>query len=252
METDKPSKQAAKLHLALDYRFLTLALLGVIVVMILLWKPWSVASDENQTVQVNGEATVSAVPDEFIFYPSYSFPQKNSESALKALTAKSNAIVEKLKDLGVAENDIKTSADNYKYYYSFDMPEGESYSLQLTVTINDEKLAQKVQDYLVSTRPKGSITPQSAFSDEKRKELESKARDEATKDARKKAEQMGENLGFRVGAVKAVSDNSGFGVMPYAGRDIAVSDSDAPEKSLNLNPGENELSYTVSVTYYID
>ena len=103
----------------------------------------------------------------------------------------------------------------------------------------------------MTTLPTGAVSPQASFSDAKRKELESKAREMATKEARAKAEQSAKNLGFSVGAVKSVNDGVGFGdVYPLAAessaRDIA-----APTSKLTVQPGENELTYQVTVVYFI-
>jgi uncharacterized protein YggE len=128
-----------------------------------------------------------------------------------------------------------------------------TYNLQLTVTLTNKDLVQKVQDYLVATLPTGGVSPQAGFSDSKRKQLESNARDEATKDARSKADQSAKNLGFRVGKVKSVDDGSGFGGMPYATSkaESAVALDIAASPSLSVQPGENELSYSVTVVYTI-
>jgi len=82
--------------------------------------------------------------------------------------------------------------------------------------------------------------------------LENQARDEATKDARAKADQSAKNLGFKVAAVKAVNDGSGFGGYPYPTIDYAEGlKADDSRSSLTIQPGENDLSYTVTVTYFI-
>jgi uncharacterized protein YggE len=97
----------------------------------------------------------------------------------------------------------------------------------------------------------GGVTPQSTFSTTKQKELESRGRDQATKEARTKADQQAKNLGFTVGKVKSVEDSgdSGYGgVMPMAASAMDVS---STQKSLAVQPGQNDLTYTVQVTYYI-
>lgn len=150
----------------------------------------------------------------------------------------------------MADKNIKVNSDSWSYPVYESMGSGPVYTLRLTVTTQTDALTQKVQDFLVSTTPTGSISPQATFSEAKLKQVEAQGRDEATKDARKKAEQSAENLGFRLGAVKTVNDGAGFGgVYPLAGRDIAVSDKSA--SSLPVLPGENELTYSVTVTYYI-
>lgn len=233
---------------SLDLRWVILLLVAVIAAMLFIWKPWSSGGTSDRTIEVTGDATIKATPDEFVFYPSYQFKNANKEAALAELTAKSEAITGELKKLGVEEKDIKTNSSGYDYAMPEDS-DGVTYALQLTVTVGDEELAQKVQDYLVTTAPVGSVSPYPAFSEAKQKELESQARDQATKDARQKAEQSGKNLGFKVGKVKSVSDGTGFS-MPFYGRgEVTTSDNSA--KSLQLYPGENELPYSVTVVYYI-
>jgi uncharacterized protein YggE len=95
------------------------------------------------------------------------------------------------------------------------------------------------------------VTPSPTFSESKRKELESHARGKATEDARRKADQSAENLGFKVGAVKSVEEGSGFGgVIPFRGATTMEGDK-AVASDLSLQPGENELNYSVTVVYFI-
>lgn len=246
---ESSAPKAQKLNLSLDFRWIALALLAVIVAMLVAWKPWS-AKATDRTVEVSGEATVSARPDEFVFYPAYEFENSDKQAALNQLTAKSSEVVAAIKKLGVADKDIKTNSDSWSYPAYESIGSTPVYTLRLTVTAGNEALAQKVQDYLVTTTPTGSVSPQATFSDKKRKELEDKARDEASKDARKKAEQSAKNLGFKLAAVKSVNDGSGFGIYPATGyaTDLKAEES---RSSLSIQPGENDLSYTVTVIYYI-
>lgn len=243
-----------KLNLSLDYKIISLLLLAVIVLMLFAWRPWQEAPGAaDRTVQVTGQAEITAEPDEFVFYPTYQFKNADKSAALADLSKKSDELVAELKKLGVPDSKIKTNAGGFERgTYLPEVMDGSTvYTLSLTVTVNDRQLAQKVQDYLVGTSPTGSVSPQASFSNAKQKELENKARDEATKDARKKAEQSAENLGYRIGKVKSVSDSSGFGpIRPLDSRTMELDASTSTSK-LVLQPGENELSYSVTVTYYI-
>lgn len=241
-----------KLSLSFDYRIIVILLVAVIVAMLAMWRPWSTAAGaSDRTIEVTGTATVSERPDEFVFYPTYEFDNADKAAALEQMTTKSNEVVAGLKKLGVADKNIKTNSDSWSYPTTkIDGETTTTYTLRLTITAGSDELAQKVQDYLVSTVPSGTISPQATFSEAKLKEVESKGRDEASKDARAKAEQSAKNLGFKVASVKSVSDGSGFGgVYPLMERD-AMTDS-ATSSSLSIQPGENELTYTVTVVYYI-
>ncbi len=244
-----------RVSLTIDLRLVILLLLIIIGGMFVAWKPWQEpVSNDSRTVSVTGDAKLKAEPDQYVFYPTYQFKDKSKETALANLTKKSDELIKELKKLGVADNQIKSNSDGYDYSYYYDQGAGQStYSLQLTITVNNKALAQKVQDYLVSTEPSGAVSPSASFSDTKRKELQSKARDQATKDARAKAEQSAKNLGFKVGKVKSVKDGTGFDdqVRLYEGANSAADISSDAKASLTVQPGQDDLTYSVNVVYYV-
>jgi uncharacterized protein YggE len=240
-----------KLNISLDYRLLCLVLVAILIGLVIWLRPWSAPGNNDREISVSGESVIKATPDEFVFYPSYEVKNDDRQTALNTLTQKSDDIITGLKNIGVTDEQIKTSSSDYDKYTYIEPTEGvPTYTLQLTVTVASQEMAQKVQDYLLTTSPSGTISPYSAFSTEKRKELESQARDEATIDAREKAEQSAENLGFKLGKVKSIEDQSGFGgVIPL---DTPATMEDSARSSLSVQPGENEITYTVRVVYYLD
>lgn len=245
-------KSKNSFNLKMDYRVIIGLLLVVISLMLLFWRPWEPRIDaESRTIDVTGQAKVTAVPDEFVFTPAYEFKNADKAAALSELSKKSDEIIKKLKEMGVADNKIKTNSDGYDYPVYDKQETIPTYTLRLTVTVNDKEEAQKVQNYLVSTAPTGAVSPQLAFSDAKRKELENKARDEATKEARSKAEQSAKNLGFTLGEIKSVNDGASFGGVRPMLRDGATAEDSAQSSELSLQPGENELTYHVTVVYFV-
>jgi uncharacterized protein len=254
MPTEPSTGHASKgeLTFSIDYRIIALLLSAIIVAMLFLWRPWS-GGTGDRTVAVTGQTVLRATPDEFIFYPVYQVQNNDKQSALDALNTKSETVVAKLKELGVADKAIKTSTSGYDYPIYDMSSEKATYTAQLTVTLQDQVLAQKVLDYLMTTAPTGSVSPQLGFSDAKQKDLEAKARNDATKDARAKAEQMGKNLGFRLGKVKVVTDGTGFGggPVPLQARETIAAMPAQKDAGTQLHPGENELPYAVTITYFI-
>jgi len=253
METSN-SEGKKKLSLSLDLRLIVIVLLLVIAGMLAIWRPWTSKVDTTRTITVSGESKITAEPDEFTFNPSYEFKDSSKDVALAALTQKSDEIVKKLKDIGVASSKIKINSDGYDYRnYYFDGTSNDfTYTLRPTVVVGNRDLAQKVQDYLVTTSPSGQVSPQASFSKTLQKVLEGKARDEATKDARAKADQSAKNLGFKVGKVKSVDDgNNSGGIMPYGMMDSLASGTEAKTATLSIQPGENDLDYSVTVVYYV-
>ncbi|HUP26650.1 MAG TPA: SIMPL domain-containing protein [Candidatus Limnocylindrales bacterium] len=248
-----PNKQ---LNLRIDYQLIIIILLAVIIAMLAIWRPWNgkSAASSDRTVSVSGEATIKAEPDEYIFNPSYQFKNTDKAAALAELTKKSDELVSKIKALGIPDSNIKTGSSGYDYYQYYYDPgtRTNTYTLQLTVKAANRDQAQKVQDYLITTEPMGAVSPQANFSEGKRKQLESEARDKATKEARAKADQSAKNLGFKVGAVKSVNDGTGFGgIEPYGRATIAPALDDKNASQLSVQPGQNDLRYSVSVVYYL-
>lgn len=254
MQPMQSNRTKNQLQLRLDYRILCLVLLLVIVAMLALWRPWQQAAGaKERTITVTGDASIEAEPDEFVFNPTYEFENSDKQAALKDLSAKSSELVAALKKLGVPSSKIKTNADDWSYPIYSSSDKTPTYTLRLTVTATNKTLAQKVEDYLVGTAPSGEVTPQASFSTAKQKSLQSTARDQATKEARAKAEQSARNLGFRVGGVKSVDDSDGFGgpIYPMSAK-ASSGAADMPlSTSLTVQPGENNLDYSVTVTYYI-
>lgn len=251
---EQPARNPKKLNISLDYRILSILLGVVILVMLVVWKPWQPApSAKDRTVTVTGEASLKAEPDEFAFIPSYQFKEADKDAAITAMTEKSNTVVAELKKLGVADSKIKTNADGWAYPSYNDSDRTPTYTLTITVTVGDKTLAQKVEDYLVTTSPTGTLTPQATFSTSKEKALQTQARDQATKEARAKAEQSAKNLGFRLGAVKSLDDSNGFGSGPIYALDAteSLNKASGSGSQLTVQPGENTLDYSVTVVYYI-
>jgi uncharacterized protein YggE len=243
----------ARQKISLDYQMVVIFLITVIAAMLVVWKPWAATSNNGRTIEVTGESTVTATPDKFVFYPSYQFTNASKNEAIKAMNAKSNEITTELEKLGVPEKDIKTNSSGYETlpYKPESGEQTPTYNLQMTIITDSQAQAQKVQNYLETTALTGSVSPQAAFSDSKRKKLESQARDKATKDARAKADQTASNLGFKIGKVKSVSDGSGPVSTPLMDGRSAASSEIALDSSAAIHPGENDLPYSVTVVYFI-
>ncbi len=239
-----------------NFRWVSLALLLALLVCVAMWRPWQGSGRTGQReISVTGTTTVTAAPDKFMFYPSYEFKNIDKKQALDEVAVKQKEVVEALKNAGVKDKEIK--ADSNGYRGSFYQNDSKEYVYTLTIQVTSDTMteAQKIQDVLLATNPSGQVSPQAQFSQAKQKELEAKARVEASADARKKADQMATNIGFKVGKVKSIVDGS-----IYGGPILAMSESDTDMKSvgsvgsqpaLGLQPGQNDLPYSIQVTYYI-
>jgi uncharacterized protein YggE len=258
METEKPLEtltQNKKITSAHIHKLIWLVLLVALVASVMLWKPWQRNIKANdRTITVTGETTLTAVPDQYVFSPSYTFTDADQQTALSALKTQSAAILAKLKALGVADSMIASSSSGYTngIYVPVDNGSGQtSYDLSFTITITNKDLAQKIQDYLVTTSPTGDISPTVTFTTATQKSLQDKARNLAEQDAKSKADQSAKNLGFKVEAVKSVQDGNLGSGLPIIEGALSQSGVAKSAPSLSVQPGENQLSYSVTVVYYI-
>ena len=123
--------------------------------------------------------------------------------------------------------------------------------VSLEIKVDNQELAQKVQDYLLTKDAKGQIAPQATFSEEKQNDLEVEATKEASEDARAKAEAKASLFDAEVGKVITIDESQGGSIgypEPYLVEDLSVSSSET-SASLPVLPGQNEYSLTVNVTY---
>ena len=235
-----------------------LLVVGTLVSVLLFWRPWDPSiTTSSRKITITGSATVSSEPDEFRFTPSY------TRDSTAAITKLNDQIIATLKNLGLKDSQIKNNASTYgstDVYYIIPVEGKEQTTLGLTITVNDKKLAQKVQDYLLTTNPEGAITPIASFSTSKRKSLENKARGDAIKDARAKATQTATGLGAKLGKVLAISEGTNTrgcdvgGVLCPIALEGSVSSSDdsSSSKSPIIQPGTDELTYSFTVSFSLE
>ncbi|MDQ3158932.1 MAG: SIMPL domain-containing protein [bacterium] len=245
------NKLSNKQTFRLDLRIVCVLLLLIIASMLAIWRPWDTASNDSNKITVTGQATIKAEPDQYQFNPYY---EKDTIADISTLN---DQIIKKLKELGVTDAQIKNNASQYgspEIYYSVPVDGKEKTTLNLTITLTDKDLTQKVQDYLLTTNPKGSITPSSSYSTEKQKELTDKARDEAIADAKKRADKTAGGLGAKIGKVLEVSegqqDGGVYPLLDKTSQDTPVSSgSEGMDNSISIQPGVDEFSYTVTVVF---
>lgn len=254
---ESKSEAAKNRSYVIDYRTVSAALGLILVAVVAFWQPWNTFS--NRTIEVTGQASVTATADQFVLYPSYEFEGGEEAKRLAELDTKRDAVLSELKKLGVAEDAIKITADGEGYPKQTEHAKdyGESYHeedeslLQMSVTVDNLELANKISDYLATTSPYGPVDPIATFTDAKREAYENQAREQATNDARKKAEQLAKQMGVRVNAVKTIVDVQGFGGLSYLVSRQTQLDMMA-SKEVDVEPGVFRLPYTIVVTYYIN
>jgi uncharacterized protein len=236
-------KREKKLVLTLSWKLLSIVLLIILAGLIIYTKPWEMNTANPRTLEITGEASIKRAPDSFVFNPSY------EADSQEAITNKTNEVVKALKELGLGDAGIQTQVSNYEKY-GINGPDGTyTYSVYMTLAVEDKELAQKVQDYLVSSGAVGQVTPTSGFTTETRKAPKDETTTLAVEDAKRRAEQTANNLGVKV--VKVIKINEPDDVMDFY--PIASYDSMAKAEgsSLPINAGESEYPFSLKVVFEI-
>ena len=239
----------AKVSFDINNKLVGAAVFAVIVIILQLITLLKVADSTPSNVRsvtATGEATLDASPDEFIFLPNFEFKSTDSATVKEAMVNKGTQVVDGLKELGVPEQAIKLDASQYNYSYFDRNSDTQRAQLNLQITITDRELAQSVQDFLVAQDATGQISPRPTFSEEKQKELQVAAEEQATADARANAERLASGLSAKLGKIIKINPQSS--AQPIDIYSLEAADS-SRSGSLPIQPGLNEYHYTITVEF---
>ena len=201
---------------------------------------------------VSGTGKVTAVPD--IATVSLGI-EENGVSLKEAQTqvnTKSKSLTSALKKMGIDGKDIKTTSYNVYPEYDYESTpqkiKGYRVSTDYTVKIRD---FDKVNDVLakateVGVNNIGGINFE--VNEETKKERLQEAREGAVKEAKEKAEELAKAAGISLGKIINVSESQGD---YYPGPRAMLEQSGTGITKPEIQPGETELSVTVSLYYEV-
>lgn len=236
--------------------YITIALTIVLVLMAATLYAGSVGGsdeDSENTLQMNGNAEMMVVPDTATLNIGAEVNAPTADEATEENADIMNAVIEELKDLGLEDEDIRTSHVSVRPEYNYEEKtrtiEGysASNSVQVTTT-NLDNLGEMIdRSASAGANQIGGIS--FSVSDEKQKELHEDLITEAVADASSKAEILAENLGVEIMGVKSssISDDT----QPRIYYEEAAEEMEKDSASTPIEPGESEISMSVRVTYII-
>lgn len=252
MSSDNQSVQISFKMISLVLALFVVGLLVYIVAS----QPWDKTDNsERRVIEARGEAIVDAEPDEFLFYPYWDVDAANEDQLSEETRIINNNTIAAIKELGIQDKDIKNNANgNEDWYYLDDQSDVLRASVYLEFSTNDIDIAQRATDYLVDNQAKGQLTPQSQFSNDLRKRLESEARIAAIADAKAKAQQIADGFDQKLGDLKSVQTSEDrFGYPAPATLEGQAEDSSTSSiETITIQPGQNELRYTLTAEFYLE
>jgi uncharacterized protein YggE len=197
-------------------------------------------------ITVVGTGEIKVTPDTASVQIGVETTAPTTQEALSQNTAQATAIIEKIKQLGVAEKDIQTSGFNISPTYSSDGRQVTGYTVgnQVSVTIRDLAKAGSLLDQVVQAGANRIYGVSFTVSDPAA--AQSQARDKAVADAKSRAAQLAQGAGATVGQVLVINENVGSSpVVPLPMMDRAA----AAGAPVPVQAGEQSYSAQVQITY---
>lgn len=240
---------------------LSFFLLALIVTEVREWRYIGSGIAPTNTISVQGEGEIFAVPDIGVFTFSVIKEGKTAEAVQSDAAEATNRVIEYLKENGVEEKDIKTTGYNVypRYEYekrvciAFPCPQGErklvGFEINQSVRVKVRNTA-KVGELLSGVGNFGVERISGvSFTIDDEDELKRQVRQMAVADAKEEAKALAEDLGVRL--VRIVNFNEYDSPAFARFESMALGMEDGSSSVPDIPVGENRITSTVNITYEI-
>lgn len=217
---------------------------------------WYTASG-NYAREISVEATGIAyyVPDVAKITLGVETRSYDSADAVTVNTKKINEVMAAIKGVGIEEKDIRTTYYNLDTNYKYteqegSIPDGFILNQSLEVTVRD---FAKIGDLLAKTTAVGAnMVGGLNFTMDDTDAPKAKAREEAIKKAKAKAEEIEKQSGIKLGKVVNFYEYEGYDYGKGGGAYMAKEISAAPIEIPEIEPGQEQVSLSVTLTYKVE
>jgi uncharacterized protein YggE len=213
----------------------------------------SITTTKNTLFTVQGTADAIIIPDTDLISLGVTKDAAKVESAKNQVNTIINRITDDIKKLGVDVKDIKTTNfsvnPQYDYITGRNEVKGYTVSADIQVKVKPIEKANNVIDVATKDGATQVGGIQFVVDDQKQKELENQARKDAIKNAKDKAQSIAQAAGIHLGRIVDVQENPTSYPQPYPMVNTMKADSAAAAPETQLNPGENKITSTVSLSY---
>lgn len=197
------------------------------------------------TFDASGEGKVVVVPDQATLSMGVQEEGFSLKQVQEQVNAKMASLTRELKDLGIDEKDIKTTA--YNYYPDYQNRNRYSAQASVEVVVKDLDKVSPVLDMVGRLGLDNVSGPIFGLSDELMNKTVKEARGLATQKAKDKAEELAGLAGMRLGRIVNVVEGANRSPN-YMMRDLAAGV--AMEKTATpVEPGSSEVAVSVTLSY---
>jgi uncharacterized protein len=195
----------------------------------------------GKTITVNGDGSVTAVPDRATFGFSIETRAKTASAALAQNSADATAVIAALKDAGVTSANIQTSQVSLSPQTSQDGTTIVGYAASNSVTVRTALAsAGKIVDAAVGAGANGVSGPSLDVSDQA--SLYRDALHKAVDNAKLKAQALADATGLSLGAVLTVTEGGSATPFPIGDKMSAVG-------GVPIEAGTQQIQASVTITY---
>jgi uncharacterized protein len=217
----------------------------------------SMQGDYPREITVEGEGKAYAAPDMATLHLGVNTEAKTSEAAVEQNTEKMNKVIESVKAAGIEQEDIQTTNYYLSPNYEWSQDRGsytDGYVLDQSLTIKIRDL-ENVSNVMSAASGAGATTMTGlTFEIEDPDKVLEEAREKAVAKAKVKAanieKQSGLDLGKVVSYYEYQGNDFGYAKGGMYMEEMAMS-SDSARTAPAIEPGQEEVSITVSITYKI-
>jgi len=234
---------------------ITLIIVGTVILLALIGVYSFFQLTPTQTISVNGEATIKAIPDLVTVYFNVETNSTTAQDAKDRNSEIVDNIINSLIKIGLNRDEIVT--ENFNVYPWIEWADGRQESKGykavhgLKVEISTDK-TEKIGQIIDAGVDNGALISYINFelSQEKQNKYKAEALRKAAEDAKIKAESIALGLGRRVGRVYSIS-SSEFDYYPWGIYAMAeqFSVAEAKQATTDIQPGEKDISARLSVVY---
>ena len=218
------------------------------------------------SISVNGKGEAITIPDIATFSFTVNETAKTVADAQSKATEKANAALKAVKDAGVAEKDIKTTAYSINPHYEY--TNGDCNTFRCTPgksTLTGYDVSQSIEVKIRDLAKAGAIFTSIgaldvqnvnglSFSIDDIEKVKAEARAKAISDAQAKAKELAKELGVRIVKITSFYDSSDQPI--YYGRegmggDVMSIKATAAPIAPSIPTGEQKVVSNVTITYEI-
>ncbi len=217
-----------------------------------------VFGQQNTGIWVNGEGKVTVTPDVAILSVGIESQETSVAQAQEIAATAMDAVINQLKQRGIAEKDIRTTSFSIIRVTRYDEPKQQEvtigYRVTNTVSAKIRKIADAGPIIDAAAQAGGDLTRINSisFTVDDPTAFEREVRQKAMADAESKAKQLANLSGIKLGKPIYINESGGF--IPLRQEFFAVP---APAPAFAaaptpILPGEQEIRLNVQVVYEID